>query len=98
MTRKNRFAWGPGDLVPVESQSTRRSPNHLPALIDTLRPTLAEIGEWAGVKRGVAATWQQGAYQPKPKARAALVKAVRAHAAALLKLADAVEAEGGGRR
>jgi hypothetical protein len=68
--------------------------NTVPALIDTLRPTLNTIAVWADVSVGLARIWQQGTYQPKPDARARLVKAARKHAKELLTLADAVEREG----
>jgi hypothetical protein len=70
--------------------------NSIPKLLDTLRPTLTEIAGWAGVSRGMANFWREKKYQyqPKPKNRARLVKAVRQHAAHLLKLADEVEREG----
>ena len=70
------------------------SRNRVPTLIDTLRPKLPTVAEWADVSVGLAAMWQQGAYQPKPDARARLVKAVRKHAQQLLTLADDVEREG----
>lgn len=59
-----------------------------------LRPTLSEIAKWAAVSRGLTDFWRADKYQPKPADRARLVKAVRKHAARLLKLADAVEREG----
>jgi hypothetical protein len=68
--------------------------NSLPKLIDTLRPKLGTIAQWAGVSLGLAGVWQQGTYQPKPKDRARLVRAVRKHAKELLALADKVEREG----
>lgn len=68
--------------------------NTIPKLLDALRPSLAEIGRWAGAQRALTAVWQQGTYQPKPDKRRALVAAVRKHAARLLKLAEAVEREG----
>ncbi len=90
MARNSRFTWGPGDLVKVPPKSE----NHLPALLDALRPTLTVIGGWAGVGRSAAMTWRQGTSTPKPATRAQLVQAVRQHAAALVTLADAVEREG----
>jgi hypothetical protein len=68
--------------------------NSIPKLLNTLRPTLSEIAAWVGVSRGLTDFWRAGAYQPKAADRARLVKAVRKHAALLLKLADAVEREG----
>jgi hypothetical protein len=70
------------------------STNTVPTLIDTLRPTLRTVAEWADVSVGLAGMWQQGTYQPKPKDRARLVRAVRKHAKELLALADKVEREG----
>lgn len=68
--------------------------NSVPQLIDTLRPTLRHVAEWANVSVGLAGVWQQGTYQPKQPERRKLVKAVRQHAARLLTLARAVEREG----
>jgi hypothetical protein len=68
--------------------------NTLPELIDTLRPTLRTVAEWADVSVRLSQFWQQGTYQPKPDTRARLVKAVREHAHEVLALADAVEREG----
>ena len=69
--------------------------NTVPELIDTVRrPTLRIVAEWADVSVGLTQFWQQGLYQPKPDARARLVKAARKHATELLALADAVEREG----
>lgn len=70
------------------------SSNAVPTLLSVLRPTLREIAQWAGVSRGLANFWVGGAFQPKPQARARLVKAVRRHAERLLGLADHVEREG----
>lgn len=67
--------------------------NTLPKLLDTLRPTLRTVSEWTRVGVPTVATWQQGAYQPKPDKRKALLKAVRRHAERLLALADRVEHE-----
>ncbi len=92
MSKRNRFAWEPGDLVPVLPKQPQVA-NHLPTLMETLRPTLAVVGEWAGVGRSAAMAWQKGTAQPQPEARAKLVAAVRSHAAALLTLADAVKQE-----
>lgn len=68
--------------------------NTVPTLIDALRPKLPTVAEWAGVSVGLARIWQQGVYQPKPDARARLVKAARKHAQQLLTLASDVEREG----
>ena len=68
--------------------------NTVPALIDTLRPTLRTLAVWADVSVGLARIWQQGTYQPKPDARKRLVRAARKHAQSILALADAVEREG----
>jgi hypothetical protein len=68
--------------------------NSLPKLLDTLRPSLNDVAEWAGVSRGLAEFWRQGLYQPKPEARRRLVKAVKKQAERLLKLAADVEEQG----
>jgi hypothetical protein len=68
--------------------------NTVPLLIDTLRPKLPTLAAWADVSVGLTQFWQQGTYQPKPDARARLVKAARKHAHELLALAEAVEREG----
>lgn len=68
--------------------------NTVPRLIDTLRPTLRIVAAWADASVGLTQFWQQGTYQPKPDARARLVKAARKHAHEVLALADAVEREG----
>jgi hypothetical protein len=70
------------------------TPNSTPGLLDELRPTLSEVAGWVGVSHGLANMWREEKSQPKPADRARLVKAVRKHAARLLKLADAVEREG----
>ena len=68
--------------------------NTVPKLVDAMRPTMPKLAKWAGVSVWVARLWQQGTYQPKPKDRARLVKAVRTHAKQLLALAEQVEREG----
>jgi hypothetical protein len=69
--------------------------NSIPKLLGTLRPGLKEIAEeWVGKSRALANVWRNGKFQPKDPDRDRLVKAVRKHAALLLKLADAVEREG----
>lgn len=68
--------------------------NTVPELLNALRPDLRDIAGWSGVSRGLTAFWVSGAFQPKPAARARLVRAVRKHAKKLLDLADAVEHEG----
>jgi hypothetical protein len=78
--------------IPIQERALRR--NTVPALINALRPKLPTVAEWADVSVGLTQFWQQGTYQPKPDARARLVKAVRKHAQQLLTLADAVEREG----
>lgn len=70
----------------------------IPKLLDSLRPTLADVAKWVGVSRALVDVWRSGAYAPKPVARAALVKAIRLHATRLLALADRVEQEGLKRR
>lgn len=70
------------------------TPNSIPELLDELRPTLSEIAARVGVKLGLANMWREEKSQPRPDKRRALVLTVRAHAARLLKLADAVEREG----
>jgi hypothetical protein len=72
--------------------------NTLPKLIDTVRPTLPEVAKWAGRSAWIARGWQQGTYQPKPKDRARLVKAIRKHVKELLALASTVEREGNAQR
>ncbi|MEX2179332.1 MAG: hypothetical protein WD801_11510 [Gemmatimonadaceae bacterium] len=72
--------------------------NTLPALLDTVRPTLRTVAEWAEVSVGLARMWQQGTYQPKPKERARIVRRIRNHAKGLLALAEKVEREGTTRR
>jgi hypothetical protein len=69
-------------------------PNSIPKLLTVVRPSLADVAAWIGVTRALADVWRAGSYQPKPKSRAALVRAVRHHAARLLALADRVESEG----
>jgi hypothetical protein len=73
------------------------STNSTPKLIDTLRPRLGTIAEWAGVSLGLAQVWERGLYEPRPKDRARLVRAVRKHIRSLEKLVDAVEREGASR-
>jgi hypothetical protein len=68
--------------------------NTVPKLLDSLRPTMPTLAKWVGRSVWVARLWHQGTYQPKPKDRARLVKAVRTHAKQLLDLASAVEREG----
>lgn len=68
--------------------------NTIPELIDTLRPHLPTVAKWVGATIWAARVWQQGTCQPKPKQRAALVKAARNHAKELLALAERVEREG----
>lgn len=63
-------------------------------LTELLGVTRREVAAWAGVSRPLVDFWRRGVYRPNPKARAKLVKAVRAHAARLLRLAEKVEAEG----
>jgi hypothetical protein len=52
------------------------------------------IAAWVEVSVGLTRTWQQSTLQPRPDARARLVKAVRKHAHELLALAEKVEREG----
>ena len=68
--------------------------NSVPRLLNTLRPTLAEIAQWANVSRSLADGWRAGSYPPTPAKRRAIIKAVRQHAKRLLDLADKVEHEG----
>lgn len=68
--------------------------NSVPKLLNTIRPTLEDIAAWADRSRALANVWRNGKFQPKDPDRDRLVKAVRKHAALLLKLADAVEREG----
>jgi hypothetical protein len=68
--------------------------NTIPELIDAVRPNLPTVARWVGASVWTARIWQQGTYQPKPKQRAVLVKAVRKHAKELLALAEKVEREG----
>jgi hypothetical protein len=69
-------------------------PNSIPKLLATVRPTLGDVADWVKASRALVDVWREGRYQPKPDDRAALVKAIRHHAARLLKLADQVEREG----
>jgi hypothetical protein len=71
-----------------------KTTNTLPKLIDTLRPNLLHVAKWTGRPIWVARQWQQGTHRPKPKDRARLVNAARAHAKLLLTMANAVEREG----
>jgi hypothetical protein len=68
--------------------------NSVPKLVNTIRPSLKDIAVWTGKSRALANVWRDGKFQPKDPDRDRLVKAVRKHAALLLKLADEVEREG----
>ncbi len=68
--------------------------NSIPKLLNTIRPSLEDIAAWVGRSRALAAVWLDGRFQPKAPERARLIKAVRKHAALLLKLADEIEREG----
>jgi len=68
--------------------------NSIPQLLEELRPTLAKVAGWVNSPRPSVEAWRWGRYQPQTDKRAILIKAVRKHAAELLRLAQAVEDEG----
>ena len=72
--------------------------NTVPKLLNTLRPTLADIANWVNVSRSLVDGWRSGSYEPLPKKRTAFIKATRQHAALLLRLAARVEREGASRK
>lgn len=68
--------------------------NSVPKLLDTVRPTLADIAAWVEVSRSLVDVWRSGARQPLPDDKAALLRAIRSHARRLVTLAEKVEREG----
>jgi hypothetical protein len=72
----------------------KRRRNTVPRLLIDLRLTRTDISGWTGMSSKMVEVWQAGTYQPRPEERHRLVAHVREHAHTLLRLADAVEAEG----
>jgi hypothetical protein len=72
----------------------KRGSNSVPRLLINLRLTRAHISGWTGMSSKMVEVWLTGTYQPRPEERDRLVAHVREHAHTLLRLADAVEAEG----